>query len=107
MIKQIALKDILDKISALIEAEDYDLALSELNILIQKDENCISALKLRAQLFQKKNQMSHAINDYRRILKIEPENKEVIGAKLLLENILSMTSLDVYECTNTHLDPWD
>lgn len=90
-----------------IAKEKYEMALIDCNELLQKEENNVELLKVRASIYQKKNEFAKAINDYRQILKSEPDNKEIIAMKTLLESILSMTSLDVFECTNTHLDPWD
>lgn len=89
-----------------IEQEDWEAVLPLLHEQLKLELN-EEILKLRAITFQKLGRFSDSINDYNSLLKINPGNSEYQSAKIMLEQILSMSRLDVFECTNTHLDPWD
>ena len=95
-----------EDIKKCIEQEEWEAVLPLLNEQL-KLELSEEILTLRAMTFQKLGRFSDSINDYNSLLKINPGNSEYQSAKFMLEQILSMSRLDVFECTNTHLDPWD
>lgn len=101
------MKTIYQEISALIKEENLSSAIDLATQHLEKNSKNVDLLRLRAQCYSKLNQLPYAINDYNEILKINPNDKEIVGAKMLAEYIVSTSSLDVYASTNTHLDPWD
>ncbi len=60
----------------------------------------------RAELFYKLNRYGEAINDYRRVLEINPENREAEGKIDILKTILRFNNTDIYANPNTDMDPW-
>ncbi len=60
----------------------------------------------RAELFYKLNRYGEAINDYRRVLEINPENREAEGKIDILKTILRFHNTDIYANPNTDMDPW-
>jgi len=60
----------------------------------------------RAELFYKLNRYGEAINDYRRTLEINPENREAEGKIDILKTILRFHNTDIYANPNTDMDPW-
>jgi len=47
-----------------------------------------------------------AVNTYIALLQIDPDNEEAKFEKEAAQSILAQSQLDVYACTNTHMDPW-
>lgn len=101
------MKTIYQDILYLMQEGNHQKAIDFISVQLQHNPSDTTLLKLRAQCFAKLNQLPYAINDYNDILKINPNDSEIIGAKMLAEHIVSTSSLDVYASTNTHLDPWD
>lgn len=95
----------LEKLSSQIN-ENPELVLAELNLLL-KDKLDKDFLLLRSQLYQKMNRLTDALNDCIDFLDHFGHNEKVFQRKLYLENIIKMSQLDVYACTNLHIDPWD
>lgn len=59
-----------------------------------------------AQVYIKLNEFAKAVNLYIEILMINPEDELAITQKDFVMTILSHGRLDIYACTNTHIDPW-
>jgi hypothetical protein len=95
----------LEKLSSQIN-ENPELALAELNLLL-KDKLDKDLLILRSQVHQKMNRLTDALNDCIDFLGHFGHDEKVFQQKLYLENIIKMSQLDVYACTNLHIDPWD
>jgi|GEM_PF-443251 len=66
----------------------------------------IEWLRMRAVLYVKLDEKGHAINDYRQILKLSPDDVHAAGQLELLVTILRYSNSDIYANTNTHMDPW-
>jgi thioredoxin-like negative regulator of GroEL len=78
----------------------------ELNNEILKDNNNSQAKHQLAKVFTKKNEFSKAVNLYIEILKLNPDDELAQTQKDFIMTILSQGRLDIYACTNTHIDPW-
>jgi tetratricopeptide (TPR) repeat protein len=98
--------DQIKEAEACIAKEQWDEALSLLNRCFDNDVKNTHVLEMRAEVFHKLNRIADAVNDLNRLLKIEPGNDTIKARKELLQTILKNSQLDVYACTNTHLDPW-
>jgi len=61
---------------------------------------------LRAELFYKLNRYGEAINDYNKVVELNPGNKEAIGKIDLIHTILRYHNTDIYANPNTDMDPW-
>ncbi len=100
------MEDLLAKAAAFMQEEKWEQALELLNTAFEKDEQNTKVLEQRAEVFHKLNRLGDAINDLNRYLKIAPGDEEIKARKELLQTILKNSQLDIYACTNTHLDPW-
>lgn len=60
----------------------------------------------RAELLYKLNRYGKAINDYNKVVELNPENKEAIGKIDLIHTILRYNNTDIYANPNTDMDPW-
>jgi hypothetical protein len=78
----------------------------ELSSALKQDPVNIHLLEARAVLFTKLQSFGQAINDYRMILRADPENR---SAKVMIEQlstILRFRNTDIFENPNTTFDPW-
>ena len=90
---------------------------------IEGEENILKAVKMldeaiktqpgdeelyfiRAELFYKLNRYGAAINDYNKVVEINPENKEAAGKIDIIKTILRYNNTDIYANPNTDMDPW-
>jgi thioredoxin-like negative regulator of GroEL len=83
-----------------------DKLTEDLNTEIKNDKSNLQAKHQLAKVFTKKNEFSKAVNLYIEILKINPEDELAQTQKDFIMTILSQGRLDIYACTNTHIDPW-
>ncbi len=60
----------------------------------------------RAELFYKLNRYGDAINDYNKVVELNPQNKEAAGKIDLIRTILRYHNTDIYANPNTDMDPW-
>ncbi len=61
---------------------------------------------MRAEFFYKLNRYGAAINDYNKVVELNPENKEAVGKIDLIHTILRYNNTDIYASPNTNMDPW-
>jgi len=61
---------------------------------------------IRAESFYKLNRYGDAINDYNKVVELNPNNKEAIGKIDLIHTILRYHNTDIYANPNTNMDPW-
>ena len=90
---------------------------------IEGEENILKAVKMldeaikaqpgdeelyfmRAEFFYKLNRYGDAINDYNKVVEINPENKEAAGKIDIIKTILRYNNTDIYASPNTNMDPW-
>ena len=100
------MNDLINKAKELIAKEQWDAALELLNKAFEMDATHTEVLELRAEVYHRLNRLSDGVNDLNRLLKLEPDNEKIKAKKELLQTILKNSQLDIYACTNTHLDPW-
>ena len=100
------MNDLINKAKELIAKEQLDAALELLNKAFEMDATHTEVLELRAEVYHRLNRLSDGVNDLNRLLKLEPDNEKIRAKKELLQTILKNSQLDIYACTNTHLDPW-
>jgi len=104
--KQMAMEDLLKKAKEKMAHEQWDAALELWDRLYKEDPENTEVLEQRAEVYHKLNRLADAINDLNRYLKILPGDEKIKARKELLQTILKNSQLDIYACTNTHLDPW-
>ena len=63
-------------------------------------------LFMRAGFFYKLNRYGDALNDYMRVLEVNPHNKEASGKIDIIKTILRYHNTDIYASPNTDMDPW-
>jgi tetratricopeptide (TPR) repeat protein len=90
---------------------------------IEGEENILKAVKIldeaikaqpgdeelyfiRAEFFYKLNRYGAAINDYNKVVEINPGNKEAAGKIDIIKTILRYNNTDIYANPNTDMDPW-
>ncbi len=61
---------------------------------------------MRAELFYKLNRYGEAINNYMKVLELNPEDKEAAGKIDIIKTILRYNNTDIYASPNTDMDPW-
>lgn len=86
--------------------EVLNTALEELNQLITEKPDNAGLYFARAELFFSKNDLGKASNDYRKVLELDPKNKEASGKIEYIQTILRYQNTDIYANPNTNLDPW-
>jgi tetratricopeptide (TPR) repeat protein len=90
---------------------------------IEGEENILKAVKMldeaikaqpgeeelyfmRAEFFYKLNRYGDAINNFNKVVEINPGNKEAAGKIDLIHTILRYHNTDIYANPNTNMDPW-
>ncbi len=86
--------------------KETEAALSAITKLIAQLPGQEDVYFARAELFYKLNRYGEAINDYLRVLEINPENNEAAGKIDILKTILRFHNTDIYANPNTDMDPW-
>ncbi len=86
--------------------QEYEALIKEFTLYIDNEPNNTVLLEKRAKFHEKFQQYGKAINDYQRILKIDPDNKSAKTQIDLLKTILRYSNTDIYASTNTNMDPW-
>ena len=88
---------------------------------IEGEENILKAVKMldetikaqpgdeelyfmRAEFFYKLNRYGDAINDYNKVVEINPENKEAAGKIDIIKTILRYNNTDIYASPNTNME---
>ena len=79
--------------------------ISKLDILISKSPN-VDLLYKRAKLLIQLGENAKAVNDFSKILKLDPEQKYAKAQLEYLTTIIRYNNTDIYASTNTNLDPW-
>ncbi len=93
------------KIEGYISKNNIKKAIKEL-VKIEIDNSDLNCLKWRADLYYSLREYTYALNDFNRILKVEPENKIVSSKIEMIKDILKYQSVDIYASTNLNKDPW-
>jgi len=90
-----------------IEGEENILkAVKKLNEAIKAQPEDEELYFMRAEFFYKLNRYGDAINDFNKVVEINPGNKEAAGKVDLIHTILRYNNTDIYANPNTDMDPW-
>ena len=100
------IKRLIKETNSNIEQGKWKDALGLLNEAIELEEGNTLLLEMRSDVYHKLNRLADAVNDLNSYLKLLPDDEKVTTKKELIQLILKNSQLDVYGCTNTHLDPW-
>jgi regulator of sirC expression with transglutaminase-like and TPR domain len=104
------MKKKIGKLAVKLKTATGQKAVSELlegvETLILQDPRDTDLLQLRAEIYIKLQQPSKAINDYNKILSIDPKNPIASFQVEHLKTILKFNNTDIYANPNTNLDPW-
>ena len=98
--------DIKTKIDKYIQDQEYAKAVEVLTSLIDKDLNKVDWLILRGNIYNIKQEYSKSLNDYNKVLKIDPKNKIIPSKVEMIKDILKFQALDIFASTNLNIDPW-
>lgn len=101
------IEDLLKKADQSLEQEQWQEAIVFLTQAYELDAKNLEVLEKRADTYHKLNRLADSVNDFNRYLRINPDNEILRARKGLVETILKNSQLDIYGCTNTHLDPWN
>ena len=86
--------------------EETELLLTRVQQEISNKPKDPNLLHLRARIYTKSQRFSLAINDYRRILELNPDDTAAGQHLEQLQTILKYSANDIYANPNTNLDPW-
>ena len=100
-------EDILKQAEEKIGQEKWLEAVELLTKAYELESDDLEVLQMRAEAYHKLNEWAKALNDYNRYLRINPENEELKAHRDLVQIIIENSQLDIFACTNTHLDPWN
>ena len=81
-------------------------SMEKIQRLIAEKPNDATLYFARAELFSQMNDLGKASNDYRKVLELDPQNKEASARIDFIQTILRYQSTDIYASTNTNMDPW-
>ena len=87
-------------------SSDLESIIKELNKWLKIEPDNIVLLEQRAAIFEKLQQYGNAINDFKKIIEIEPDNNQARVKIDMLKTILRYTNTDIYASPNTNMDPW-
>ncbi|HAF28666.1 MAG TPA: hypothetical protein DCG75_06420 [Bacteroidales bacterium] len=94
------------KIDKYIQDQEYTKAIDELTDYIERDIDVINCFMLRGDVYYIKQEFAKALNDFNKVLKIDPENKSLNAKVEMIKDILKFQALDIYSSTNLNKDPW-
>ncbi len=100
------IKRLIKEANSKMEQGQWNEALELIDKAVVLDDENASLLEMRADVYHKLDRLADAVNDLNRYLKLLPDDEKVTTKKELIQLILKNSQLDVYGCTNTHLDPW-
>lgn len=95
-----------EKLKALNGVDELSDLLSKVDSLILNNQQSKQLLQLRADLFIKMQKPAKAINDFKAILELDPDNSIAKFQVEHLKTILKFNNTDIYANPNTNLDPW-
>lgn len=99
-------KSIIAKAQEVSGASPISASIDQLNTFLSEAPEDIELLHIRAQLFEKQQEWAKAINDYLKILSLDPSDKKAKTQSAMLKTILRYNNTDIYSSPNTHYDPW-
>lgn len=60
----------------------------------------------RAKVYFQQNDLARALNDYEKVLSLDPEHKTAPVKIEMIRTILRYNNTDIYASPNTDMDPW-
>lgn len=97
---------LLEKLEEAKTLAEYKTLIKDLDKIADNVSNNTVLLERKAKIHEKFQQYGKAINEYKKILKQDPENKFAKTQIDLLKTILRYSNTDIYASTNTNMDPW-
>lgn len=95
-----------EAVEKLINNKEYKKAIELLSTLIETDKDNSKWLRMRGDAYYLLQEFSNAINDFSKVLKLEPESKNIASKIEMIKEILKFQALDIFESTNLNVDPW-
>ncbi len=86
--------------------KDLESLLVEVNHQLEGKIDSTDLFHLRANIYTRLQQFHRAINDYRKILELDPDDTIALQHIEQLQTILRYSANDIYANPNTNLDPW-
>ena len=99
-------KDLIRKAKEANGDESISEAVADIGNALKDDPLNIPLLETRAVLNTKLQLFGQAINDYRMMLQVDPNNKQAAVQIEQLTTILRFNNTDIFENPNTTFDPW-
>ena len=95
-----------DKVREAKKGDDLHIFLTEVELLLKNQPDKPALLHIRAEINIKLQKYGPAINDYHKLLKIDPDDRTAAFQVGQLKTILKFNNTDIYAHPNTNLDPW-
>ena len=95
-----------EEVEKLINNKEYNKAIDLLSSLIETDGENSKLLKMRGDTYYLLQEFANALNDFSKVLKIEPKCKNIASKIEMIKEILKFQALDIYASTNLNIDPW-
>ncbi|RLD43348.1 MAG: hypothetical protein DRI86_10150 [Bacteroidetes bacterium] len=87
--------------------QDLKKQIDNFLIELEKTPNNIDIRLKLANAYVQIVEHTKAVNEYIKILEIDPNNEEALIQKEIVHGIVKQSQLDIYGCTNTYMDPWN
>jgi len=88
------------------DTQSLHYLIEQLTTLIAQSDEVVDMFRLRAAIWVKLDEKGKAINDYRELLVLNPEDEEAAMQIQFLQTILRYNNTDIYANPNTNMDPW-
>ncbi len=95
-----------EAIEKLINNKEYKKAIEILSSLLETDNGNRKWLQMRADIYYLLQEYAKALNDFSKVIKSDPECKNIASKIEMIKEILKFQALDIYGSTNMNIDPW-
>ncbi|MEJ2594899.1 MAG: tetratricopeptide repeat protein [bacterium] len=95
-----------ERLAAAQTRQDLEPLLEEVNHQLKNRSDSTQLIHIRASIHTRMQQFGKAINDYRKILELDRDDKTAQQHIEQLQTILRYSANDIYANPNTNLDPW-
>ena len=95
-----------EAVEKLINNKDYKKAIEILSSLLETDNGNSKWLQMRGDIYYLLQEYANALNDFTKVLKSDPECKNIASKIEMIKEILKFQALDIYGSTNLNIDPW-
>ncbi len=93
-------------VEKLIKNKEYNRAIELLSSLLEADKENSKWLEMRGDIYYLLQEYAKALNDLTKVIKSDPENKNIASKIEMIKEILKFQALDIYGSTNLNIDPW-